>query len=172
METLFSKSGSDYHDLDVKLEDDEEDELGPIVDTPFRARCYTWPRQYLQQQQGQATSPSFRNSCFLIFIVVTFKKKNWRSTIFFIYWGTTQSKDLLLYTIWRLLHSTISWYLFGLLSSPVQMSQWTPGWSTGKIALYQTLIIATTNEQNSWKSISNAERGRPEGSTERCLSTK
>ena len=82
METLFSKSGSDYHDLDVKLEDDEEDELGPIVDTPFRARCYTWPRQYLQQQQGQATSPSFRNSCFLIFIVVTFKKKNWRSTIF------------------------------------------------------------------------------------------
>ena len=75
METLFSKSGSDYHDLDVKLEDDEEDELGPIVDTPFRARCYTWPRQYLQQQQGQATSPSFRNSCFLIFIVVTFKKR-------------------------------------------------------------------------------------------------
>ena len=107
METLFSKSGSDYHDLDVKLEDDEEDELGPIVDTPFRARCYTWPRQYLQQQQGQATSPSFRNSCFLIFIVVTFKKRI-DDRRFFIYWGTTQSKDLLLYTIWRLLHSTIS----------------------------------------------------------------
>ena len=67
METLFcsSKNNSDYNDVDVKLEDDEEDELGPIVDTPFRARCYTWPRQYLQQQQGQATSQSFRNSCFL-----------------------------------------------------------------------------------------------------------
>ena len=77
METLFcsSKNNSDYNDVDVKLEYDEEDELGPIVDTPFRARCYTWPRQYLQQQQGQATSPSFRNSCFLIFIVVTFKKR-------------------------------------------------------------------------------------------------
>ena len=32
----------------LKLEADEKDELGPIVDTPFRSRCYTWPRQCLQ----------------------------------------------------------------------------------------------------------------------------
>ena len=43
------KNSADY---EVKLElEGEEDELGPIVDTPFRARCYTWPRQYLQQGQ-------------------------------------------------------------------------------------------------------------------------
>ena len=96
METLFSKSGSDYHDLDVKLEDDEEDELGPIVDTPFRARCYTWPRQYLQQQQGQATSPSFRNSCFLIFIVVTFKKKELTIDDFFYLLGYYAEKRFII----------------------------------------------------------------------------
>ena len=30
----------------IKLEQDEKDELGPIVDTPFRVRCYTWPRHH------------------------------------------------------------------------------------------------------------------------------
>ena len=35
----------------IKLEQDEKDELGPIVDTPFRVRCYTWPRHH-QCMQG------------------------------------------------------------------------------------------------------------------------
>ena len=35
----------------IKLEQDEKDELGPIVDTPFRVRCYTWPR-HQQCMQG------------------------------------------------------------------------------------------------------------------------
>ena len=42
------------HDSEVTKIEDEEDELGPIVDTPFRARCYTWPRQYLQGQPSQS----------------------------------------------------------------------------------------------------------------------
>ena len=54
---LFQSLNSNNHELNVdeyieessdpKLED-EKDELGPIVDTPFRVRCYTWPRLCLQ----------------------------------------------------------------------------------------------------------------------------
>ena len=34
----------------IKMEADEKDELGPILDSgpTFRTRCYTWPRQYLE----------------------------------------------------------------------------------------------------------------------------
>ena len=48
---------SAYYEVKLELEG-EEDELGPIVDTPFRARCYTWPRQYLQQQGQLFHNPS------------------------------------------------------------------------------------------------------------------
>ena len=34
----------------IKMEADEKDELGPILNSgsTFRTRCYTWPRQYLE----------------------------------------------------------------------------------------------------------------------------
>lgn len=36
----------------IKEKEEKDDELGPILPTatPFRARCYTWPRQYLEGQ--------------------------------------------------------------------------------------------------------------------------